>query len=268
MNDLLPILASKEGVEVDSLLYLLHGFIVLLFLAWTAIFVYCLWRFRSKRAPQANAKGLNSKAPYAVEAVIFVVEICLLAFISIPFWQKSVDGAPEAAAKPFHVRVVAQQFSWNVHYPGADGSFGGRRLELLDDVSNPLGLDPEDPLGKDDIVLRNQLYVPIDRPTVVELTSKDVIHSFAVPEFRVKRDAIPGIRNQVVFTPTMTTEAFQAQTGSDTRTFEIVCSQLCGLGHYSMRGFVYVLEDDALTTWLAENAPNPDEETDEFWDDF
>ena len=136
------------------------------------------------------------------------------------------------------VRIVAEQFAWNVHYPGADGQFG-RTDPALIDPANPLGLDRRAPYAADDVVKVNQVAVPINRPVVVQLSAKDMIHSFGVPAMRVKQDAIPGMMIPVWFTPTVRGD------------FDIACSQLCGLGHYRMRGVVKVMTSDEFQAWLA-----------------
>jgi len=139
------------------------------------------------------------------------------------------------------VRVVAEQFSWNIHYPGPDGKFGRTDIKLMA-ADNPLGLDKNDPDAKDDVTTINQLNVPVDRPVLIHLSSKDVIHSFGVYELRVKQDAIPGIDTPVWFTPTRPGE------------YEVTCSQLCGLGHYRMRSYVTVQTADAFRQWLIDQA--------------
>ena len=139
------------------------------------------------------------------------------------------------------MRVVAEQFVWNVHFPGADGQFGDTAMSLLS-PTNPLGLNRESPTGRDDLTFLSEIHLPVGRPVVVELTSKDVIHSFGVPAMRVKQDAIPGTRAAVWFTPTVEGE------------FEIVCSQLCGLGHHRMRGVIKVESEEAFARFLAEEA--------------
>ncbi|NOT46057.1 MAG: hypothetical protein HOP14_15775, partial [Acidobacteria bacterium] len=167
-------------------------------------------------------------------------EVVLLVFFSIPAYSARVTNFPDAAGST-EVRVVAEQFAWNVHYPGPDGVFGLASPALIS-PDNPLGLDPTDAAGRDDLVTINQLAMPVDRPVIVHLSSKDVIHSFALPEMRVKQDAIPGTLQTVWFTPT--------RIGS----WEIVCSQLCGLAHYRMRGFYDVMTADDFDAWLAEEA--------------
>src|SRR6266513_3033299 len=109
------------------------------------------------------------------------------------------------------------------HLPGPDGQFGRRDISV-ESNSKPLGLDPNDPAGKDDIVTSGELHVPVNRPVIAELSSKDVIHDFFLPSMRIGGDAIPGSLIPVWFTP--------IKTG----TYEVICAQLCGLGHYGMKG--------------------------------
>ena len=139
------------------------------------------------------------------------------------------------------MRVTGEQFAWNAHYPGNDGRFGRRDIKLVG-ADNPLGLDRTDPDAKDDITTTNQLNFPVNRPVLVHLSSKDVIHSFGLFEMRVKQDAIPGMDIPVWFIPNRIGE------------YEIACSQLCGLGHYRMRGFVSVKSQADYDAWLAEQA--------------
>ena len=112
------------------------------------------------------------------------------------------------------VEVTAEQFAWNVHYAGPDGKFGRTDIKLLDAQENPLGLDRSDPAGKDDVTTLNQLYLPVNKPIIVKLRSKDMIHSFGVPEFRVKQDAIPGLTIPTWFIPNVTTAEMRTRTGN------------------------------------------------------
>jgi len=157
------------------------------------------------------------------------------------------------------VQVTGEQFAWNVHYPGADRVFGRTDIKLIDLQSNPLGLDRDDPAAKDDVTTLNQLYLPVNRPIVVRLRSKDVIHSFGVPEFRVKQDAVPGFTIPIWFVPNVTTEEMRARTGNPEFQYEIACAQLCGLGHYRMRAFVTVQSADAFQAWIDEQAKSQGE---------
>lgn len=263
-----PFLASEHGKEIDILFILIHVFIGVFFLGWFIFFIYCLIRFREGRQDKAYYKGLKAHWVYYLAGLVLLIELVLDMGFSRPygdtaqFWEDRQDSSK----KPFEVRVVAQQFAWNVHYPGSDGVFGSTRPELVREESNPLGLDRDDTYSQDDLTTLNHLVLPVDRPVRIYLSSKDVVHGFALPEFRIKQDIIPGVETQVVFTPTMTTSEYQDRVGDETRQFEIVCAQLCGLGHYSMRGFVTVLDTEAFEQWMIERSPHFAEDYDPFWD--
>jgi cytochrome c oxidase subunit 2 len=245
----LPALASAHGGQIDSLIGWIHIFMFILFVGWTAFFIYCLVRFRRSRNPVANYTGVTSNASKYSEIGVAVVEAVILIGFAIPLWAARVDAMP-----PEHealvVQVTGEQFAWNVHYPGPDRMFGRTDITLLDLQSNPLGLDRTDPAAMDDVTTLNQLYLPVNRPIIVRLRSKDVIHSFGVPEFRVKQDAIPGLTIPIWFVPTVTTADMRTQTGNAEFQYEIACAQLCGIGHARMRGFVTVQTAEEFQAWM------------------
>jgi len=257
----LPPLASAHGGQIDSLIGWTHIFMFVLFIGWGSFFTYCLIRFRRSRNPVADYAGVTSHSSSYLEVAVAVVEAILLFAFSIPLWAARVDRMPPAN-EALVVQVTGEQFAWNVHYPGPDGVFGRTDIKLLDLQSNPLGLDREDPAAKDDVTTLNQLYLPVNRPIIVRLKSKDVIHSFGVPEFRVKQDAIPGLTIPIWFVPTITTAEMRRQTGKPEFQYEIACAQLCGLGHARMRGFVTVQTAEEFQAWLQseielQSAPDP-----------
>ena len=129
--------------------------------------------------------------------------------------------------------------------------FGRRDVSLVDEETNPLGLDRDDPAGKDDITTINQLHIPVGKPVLINLTSKDVIHSFSLNELRIKQDAIPGISIPISFEAKMTSP-IDSTTGLSK--WNIACAQLCGLGHYKMRGYLYVHTMEDFKKWLEEQA--------------
>ena len=237
----LPVAASAHAGEVDRIMTLVHWLMLVLFVGWGIFFVYVLLRFRSGAHPKANYRGVRGSWSNWVEGGVLVAEIVLLAFFSIPFWTRNVDAAPPPENQATVVRVVAEQFAWHVHYPGADGVFGRTDIRLVN-PDNPLGLDRDEAAGKDDLVVNGRLNLPVDRPVIVYLSSKDVIHSFALPQMRVKQDAIPGIVQPVWFTPTRTGQ------------WDIACSQLCGLGHYRMKGVYQIQTAEEYQAWLKEES--------------
>ena len=236
----LPVPAAAHAGDVDQIMSLVHWLMLVLFVGWSAFFVFVLVRFRRRRQPIANYHGTKARWSTWLEGGVLAAEVILLAFFSIPVWSARVDALP-AERDSTVVRVIAEQFAWNVHYPGADGTFGRTSIQLVS-PDNPIGLDRRDPAAQDDITTINRMNLPIGKPVLVYLSTKDVIHSFGLPEMRVKLDATPGIVQPVWFTPIATGE------------WDIACSQLCGLGHYRMRG-VYAIQSQAdFDAWLAREA--------------
>jgi cytochrome c oxidase subunit II len=233
--DMFPIQASTHAAEVDHMTILVHWLMLVLFIGWGFFFLFVLFRFRKGANPKASYTGAHGKFAKSTEVAVALIEIALLVFYAIPAWATRVKAFP-SETEAVVVRVVAEQFAWNIHYPGPDGKFGRTDIKLVS-ADNPLGLDRKDPDAKDDITTINQLNLPTDRPVLVHLSSKDVIHSFGLYEMRVKQDAIPGMSIPVWFIPNRVGE------------YEIACSQLCGLGHFRMRGFITIQSAADYKKW-------------------
>ena len=236
----LPIQASSHAWEIDRMIILIHYLMFILFVGWGIFFVWVLIRFRASAHPRADYAGVTSHTSSYLDIGIAVIEAVLLIGFAIPAWANRVnDLPPEGEATVIH--LIAKQFEWHSHYPGPDGRFGRRDLSLIT-PTNATGLDRSDPSGRDDIVTINQMNMPVNKPVIVYLSTMDVIHSFAINEMRVKQDAVPGMEVPVWWEPT------------EPGNYEINCSQLCGLGHYRMRGFVTVQSQAEFDAWLAEEA--------------
>jgi cytochrome c oxidase subunit 2 len=234
----LPAAASAHAADIDRMLGWVHWFMLVLFVGWGIFFIYVLLRFRQSRNPKADYHGVTSHYTSYLEIAVAAVDAILIVGFAIPLWAQRVNAFPrENEATVAH--VVAEQFAWNVHYAGPDGMFGRRDIKLVT-ADNPLGLDRSDANAKDDVATINQLNLPVNRPALIHLSSKDVIHSFGLPIMRVKQDAVPGENIPVWFIPTVVGES------------EIVCSQLCGLGHFRMRGFLNVQSDADFKKWMDE----------------
>ena len=248
----MPLQASAHAAEIDHMTILVHWLMLVMFVGWGAFFLFVLFRFRKGAHPRASYAGAKGKFAKSTEIVVAIVEIVLLVGYAIPAWATRVAALP-AGNEAVIVRVIGQQFAWNVHYPGADGTFGRTDLNMVS-ADNPIGLDRRDPAAKDDLVEINQLTLPANRPVLVHLSSLDVIHSFGLYEMRVKQDVIPGLDIPVWFIPTVTTEDMRKKLGKADFDYEIACSQLCGLGHFRMRGFVNVKTDAEYRQWLVDEA--------------
>ena len=234
----LPLQASAHAAEIDQIIVIVHWLMLVLFVGWGAFFIYTLIRFRASANPKADHAGVKSHTSSYLEITVAVVEAVILVAFALPAWAVRVnDLPPEDGATVVH--VIAKQFEWHTVYPGPDGRFGRRDLSLITST-NGIGLDRSDPNGADDIHTVNQLNLPVDTPVIAYLSTMDVIHSFAITSMRVKQDAIPGVEIPVWWEPTVTGN------------YEINCSQLCGLGHYRMRGFVTVMSEDDYQSFLSE----------------
>ena len=236
----LPINISAHGGKIDLLIYIFHIAMAVLFIGWMTFLIFTLIKFRSRPGHKANYKLNHFKTPTYIEIAVALFEAVLLVGFAFPLLDAYRNQPPPADAS-MEVRVVAEQFAWNVHYPGADGKFGKTKPEFMG-TGNPVGLDKEDPAAADDVVTINQFHIPVNKPVIVHLSSKDVIHSFSIPVMRVKQDVIPGEEISIWF------EALQ------TGKFEIACAQLCGLAHYRMRGFFTVETQAELDQWLLEKS--------------
>jgi len=211
----LPDAGSTFAGPIDTL------FLVILILTGIALVVVevgvvtFMIRYRARPGRKAFYTH-GSKRAEVIWTAIPAVTMVALGLVSNHYWviMKDKNSVP---ADAYHVGVMGKQFEWLMTYPGTDGK---------------LGTD-------DDFTVRNQLHVTVNQPIAVELTAEDVIHSFFVPEFRVKQDAVPGMHIIAWFQATKTGE------------YEIGCAELCGMGHYKMRARVFVHTPDEFTTWMA-----------------
>jgi cytochrome c oxidase subunit 2 len=258
----LPIAASTYAGKIDFGIWLIHIAMIGIFVLWGIFFAYLLVKYRKRDGVPAIREDHDdtpakisvpdsiSKFPFAQllyknsgelkslipDILVMLFEIALIVFYALPVWSKIKMHMPDEKDAVV-VSIVAEQFGWDIHYPGADGKFGRRKAELVH-FNNPIGLDRTDPAADDDIVVGNELHIPLGKPVLIKLTSKDVIHDFFVPEFRIKQDAVPGMEIPVWIEPTRAGH------------YEIACAQLCGFGHSLMRGDVYVETPDEYQKWL------------------
>ena len=241
---LMPPLASKNGLGVDELVVYVHWLMIVLFLGWTSYFIYAIYRFHGKRHPRADYVGVRNHASSYIELAVAGVEAVLLIFIAVPLWAKNVDKFPPASESTV-VQVVAQQYAWNARYAGPDGKFGAQDMKFVSST-NVFGVDPSDPAGRDDIQTLNEIHVVVNKPVIIYLSSKDVIHSLKIISMRVCQDAIPGLRIPLWFTP------------DRVGIYQINCAQLCGPGHAAMSGGFLTVESQAdFDKWLASKSPPP-----------
>lgn len=238
MSNWLPAAASGHASALDAVLLSVHAHMLLIFVLWLAVFVFALIKFRRGANPEPRHEGVRGWWPAIAIGLVIAGDVIILTTQALPAWAAR-NEPPPAGVQPVEIRITAEQFAWNIHYPGPDRTFG-RTSQSMVSASNPVGIDRADPAAADDIGVLNVLMLPVNQTAVIQLTSRDVIHSFTLNEMRVKQDANPGMTSRVWFTP-ITTGAW-----------EIACSQLCGLGHYRMRGEYHVVDQAGWDRWLAD----------------
>lgn len=231
--------ATEHGYQIDQMLEFVHWIMLVLFIGWSIFFIFTLYRFYHKRNPKADYYGVRSRASTHIEIMVVLVESVFLLGFGIPLWNKRVTGPEPEDGAAERIRVVAEQYKWNFHYSGQDGMFGRQRVDLIT-AANPLGIDYTDPASLDDVVAVNEMHLPVRKTIITDISSKDVIHSFSVPNFRVGQDAIPGMVIPAWFKPVKVGE------------YDIVCGQLCGTMHYAMRGVIVVDSEEDYATWFKE----------------
>lgn len=240
----LPPLASEHGAGLDRLMFYMHLLMLALFVGWSIFFLYTVWRFRERKNPKADPVGVRSHASSYLEGAVALVEVVLLLGFAVPLWARSasLENFPDEKDATV-VRIIGRQFNWIARYPGDDGVFAMGDPKLVSQT-NPLGIDPGDANGADDITVEtSEVVVPVGKPVIAHISSLDVIHSFSVKQMRVTQDAIPGLSIPIWFTPT--------KEGS----YQITCAQLCGNGHFSMRGLLRVVSPEDFRAWMAEKSP-------------
>ncbi len=210
----LPEQASTYAHEIDGMFHLIMWITGIIFVIVEALLFYFLWKYRHREGRRAHYTHGNNRLE-VVWTIIPALICVLLALMSRGLWTKIKERMPQDALQ---VEITGEQFAWNFKYAGADGTIG----------------------TPDDVITLNQLHFPVGKPVVATLLSKDVIHSFYLPEFRVKQDAVPGLKTRIWFE------------GNRVGSWDIACAELCGLGHYRMKGQVTVDTTEDFQKWMEE----------------
>jgi cytochrome c oxidase subunit 2 len=224
-------IASNWG-SIDSALHITLLICAAAFVSLNLFMAYALMRFRHRPGSRAHYEPENSKLEKRL-TLWTAIGIAGMLTPGLAAWGKYVTVPPEAAV----VEAVGQQWQWGFRFPGPDGILGTAAVKFMT-LDNPFGLNPLDPFGRDDILVEtNELHLPVGKPVKMLLRSKDVLHDFYVPEFRAKMDLVPGTVTYFWVTPTVKGK------------YEILCAELCGAGHYQMRGTVIVESPKDFDAW-------------------
>lgn len=226
-------LASNWGA-IDftvNVTFIVCGIVFVLVNLFTA---YCVWRYRHRQGNKAHYEPESTKLEVTL-TIVTAIGVAAMLTPGLFVWAKFVT--PPSDAKVFE--AVGKQWHWSFRLPGKDNELGATDVRFLS-VDNPLGLDPDDPKGRDDVIIASPImHLPVGQDIKALLRSTDVLHDFAVPEFRVKMDLVPGLESYQWFKPTKT------------GTYDLLCEELCGTGHFAMRGKIVVDTPEDYAAWVA-----------------
>jgi len=245
---LLPVAACKTGENYDMMFkvtLIVTG--IVFFLTQAVLFWFC-FKYQAKEKRTAFYFPHNNKLEI-IWTTIPAIAMAILVAIGLRNWFDVTSVAPPEATV---IEIVGKQFNWLIRYPGKDNELGKRDFRKINDANNVLGLDWSDPHNMDDVIMQNgELHVVVNRPVKLLIGSRDVIHDVGLPHFRLKMDAVPGITTTLWFTPSITTDSMKSITHNPDFVYEIACDQLCGKGHYSMRGTIIVQTQQEYDKWFA-----------------
>lgn len=243
--------ASEHGEKIDFMMWItlaITGFVF--FLTQILLFVFA-YKYQYKENQKPFYYPHNNKLEFIWTAVPAIFLSVLVGF-GLYYWFGITKDAPKEAQI---VEITGKQFNWLVRYPGKDGVLGRKNYRLTDASNgNALGVDWEDGASHDDIEA-TEVHLVVGKPVKFVINAQDVIHDVGLPHFRLKMDAVPGIPTTMWFTPKYTTDEMKKITGNKEFVYEISCDQMCGSGHYSMKGIIIVETQEQYNQWLATKKP-------------
>jgi cytochrome c oxidase subunit 2 len=245
---MLPVAACKTGERFDAMFNTTVVVTGIVFLLTQAVLFWFCFKYQAsdKRTTYFFA---HSNKLELIWTTIPAIAMAVLVAIGLRNWYEVTSPAPADATV---IEIVGKQFNWLIRYPGKDNELGKRDFRKINDANNVLGLDWSDPHNSDDIIAQNgEMHVVVGKPVKLIIGSRDVIHDVGLPHFRMKMDAVPGITTTLWFTPTITSDSMKLITKNPNFVYEIACDQLCGKGHYAMRGTIIVETQAQYDKWMA-----------------
>jgi len=244
--------ASVEGKSIDEMLWITIVITGVVFFITQILLFWFAFRYQENDKQKPLYYPHNNKLEIIWTAVPAITLTVLVVF-GLKYWFKFTADAPKNAQL---IEITGHQFGWEIRYPGKDGMLGRKNYKLTDPAkSNSLGVDWADAASRDDVHVTTTMHVVVNKPVKLVINSQDVIHDVGLPQFRLKMDAVPGIPTTLWFTPTITTEDMQKKTGNPDFVYEIACDQLCGKGHFTMRGVIIVETQKEYNAWWIKQRP-------------
>jgi len=245
MKFTLPVSASAHGVELDGMLNVTFWITIVVFVVTQILLFGFALAYRQREGRKALFYADNHQLEFYWTVVPAVV-LTVLVLYGTKVWREITQVQPAKEALQFE--LFAYQFGWHARYPGADGVLGAHDYRLIS-ATNSMGIEETDPKGKDDLLVP-EITLPVNRPVLMKLRARDVIHSAYMPHFRVQMNVVPGMPTQFYFTPTVTTAQMREITGNSNFVYELACNKICGAAHFNMRLKVHVVSDREYAEWL------------------
>lgn len=244
---MLPVAGSEPGVRYDGMFKVTIIVTGIVFVVTQALLFWFAFKYQASEKRSSYYFAHSNKLEI-IWTTIPAIAMAILVGIGLKNWFNVTSDAPANATV---IEIVGKQFNWFVRYPGADNELGKRDFRKINDANNVLGLDWNDKHNMDDIIaLNGEMHLVVNKPVKLVINSRDVIHDVGLPHFRIKMDAVPGITTTLWFTPTITSDSMKLITKNPNFVYEIACDQLCGKGHYAMRGTVIVETQEAYDKWM------------------
>jgi cytochrome c oxidase subunit II len=243
--------ASDHGEQIDMMIWITLGVTGIVFVATQIALFWFAFKYQESDTRKPFYYPHNNRLEIIWTAIPAIVLTGLVG-LGLYYWFNITGEAPENAQV---VEVTGKQFNWEFRYPGADKTLGKKYFKNISDANgNPLGQIWEDPANHDDVYTTGEMHIVVNKPVKLVINAKDVIHDVGLAHFRMKMDAVPGIPTTMWFTPKFTTREMREKYGPNFN-YEISCDQMCGAGHYSMRGTVIVESQGEFNAWLAKQTP-------------
>lgn len=241
--------ASKEGEAYDSMFLVTIIVTGIVFFITHVLLFWFAFKYKSTDDNKSSYFLAHNNKLELIWTTIPAIVMAGMVAIGLRNWMNITSAAPAESAV---VEVIGKQFNWIIRYPGKDNVFGKRNYKDINDATNVLGINEKDPASADDIVAQNgEIHMVVNKPIKFIIGSRDVIHDVGLPHFRLKMDAVPGITTTMWFTPTITSAKMKEMTKNPNFVYEISCDQMCGKGHYSMRGTIIVETQEEYDAWMA-----------------
>lgn len=244
--------ASNHGERIDAMLRITFIITGIAFFITQVLLFWFSYKYQERENQKAYFFPHNNKLE-VIWTVIPAIILTVLVGFGLYYWFQITGEAPKDAMV---VEITGKQFNWEYRYPGKDGILGKKYYKEVNETkNNPLGQLWDDPANRDDIYVPGpEMHVVVNKPVKLQIYAKDVIHDVGLSHFRLKMDAVPGIPTTMWFTPKYTTKQMKEREGPDFN-YEISCDQMCGKGHFSMRGVIVVETQDEYNAWIAQKKP-------------